>query len=198
VCDFFFLFHSTNVSPIFCPFLSFGFCFEHGYLLSSLASGDYGRKENYSLRPHDEIWTEGMEPLPAPDWQRFHDIWKLHVPKLRIRNACEDTCPECFVLKNKFWYLGIGNTDDKSINSNEELPEDFAADEALLFNANLHAEQAQQQRNLAAERQHVAVEEAGNAHGERRFVVVFFFFLFSICVRLMYVAVFFFKLLYGL
>ena len=85
----------------------------------------------------------------------------------------------CF--KNKFRYLGIRNTDDVSVNSNEELPEDFAADEALLFNANLHAEQAQQQRNLAAERQHVAVEEAGNAHGERRFVVVFFFSLFNLC-----------------
>jgi hypothetical protein len=120
-----------------------------------------------------------MEPLPVPDWRRFRDIWKTHVPKLRICNPCEDTCPECFVLKNKFRYLGIRNTDDVSVNSNEELPEDFAADEALLFNANLHAEQAQQQRNLAAERQHVAVEEAGNAHGERRFVVMFFFVSFQ-------------------
>jgi hypothetical protein len=76
--------------------------------------------------------------------------------------------------------------------SNEELPENFAADEALLFNANLHAEQAQQQRNLAAERQHVAVEEAGNAHGKQRFVVMFFF-SFSLRVILMYVALFFFS-----
>ena len=195
-----YVFFSSFIQPMSHHFfvISFRFCFERGYLLSSSASGDYGRIENYSLRPHDEIWTEGMEPLPVPDWRRFRDIWKTHVPKLRIRNACEDTCPECFVLKNKFRYLGIRNTDDVSVNSNEELPEDFAADEALLFNANLHAEQAQQQRNLAAERQHVAVEEAGNAHGERRFVVMFFFGLFSICVLLMYVVVLFFQLLYGL
>jgi len=71
----------------------------------------------------------------------------------------------------KAWSLFQSLTGDVSVT--------FAADEALLFNANLHAEQAQQQRNLAAERQHVAVEEAGNAHGERRFVVMFFFVSFQ-------------------
>ena len=60
--------------------------------------------------------------------------------------------------------------------NNEELPEDVAADEFLLFDANLHAEQAQQQRNLASECQHVAIEESSNAHEDRRFVVIFFLF----------------------
>ena len=62
------------------------------------------------------------------------------------------------------------NNGDVFVVNNDELPEDFAADEALLFNANLHAEQAQQQRNVASERQHVVIEEL---HGERRFVVAF-------------------------
>jgi hypothetical protein len=68
---------------------------------------------------------------------------------------------------------------------------------ATKDDANLHAEQAQQQHNLAAECQHVAVEEAGNAHGERRFVIMLFI-LFSLIVILMYVVEFFFQLLYGL
>ncbi len=66
----------------------------------------------------------------------------------------------------------------------------FAA--ATKDDANLHAEQAQQQHNLAAECQHVAVEEAGNAHGERRFVIMLFI-LFSLIVILMYVVEFFFS-----
>jgi hypothetical protein len=90
---------------------------------------------------------------------------------LRIRNACEDTCPECFILKNKFKYLGR-RRDQEEVSDDPELPEDVAADESLLFNANLHAEQAQQQRNLADDRQQQAYEESNNTHAERRFVVV--------------------------
>ncbi len=90
-------------------------------------------------------------------------VYEKNLPKLRICNACEDTCPECFILKNKFRYLGsrTADEDDISVANADELPESFSVDEALLFDANLHAEQAQQQRNLAAERQQV------------RFVVVF-------------------------
>jgi hypothetical protein len=139
--------------------------------LQSSAKGDYGKIESYPLRPHDDLWTEDMEPLPVPDWRRFRDVWDKKVPKLRIRNKCEDTCPECFILKNKFRYLGFRNRtggDDISLTTPSNLPESFTADETLLFNANLHAEQAQQQRNIAMERQRVAIEEAGNEHAERR------------------------------
>jgi hypothetical protein len=58
-----------------------------------------------------------------------------------MQNACDDTCPKCFILKNKFIYLGMRNTVEISVISNDELPEDFAADEALFYNENLHAEQ---------------------------------------------------------
>jgi hypothetical protein len=108
-----------------------------------------------------------MEPLPVPNWRRFHDIWKKHLPTIRIRYACEDTCPGCFILKNKFRYLGRrrnNNDEAATIVNNEELPEDVVADESLLFDANLHAEQAQQQRNLASKHQNVAIEEFSNAH----------------------------------
>ena len=141
------------------PFFKFvyRFCFERGYLLESSAKGDYGKLENYPRRPYDDFWTEDMEPLPVPDWRRFCGVWKTHLPKVRIRNACEDTCPECFILKNQFRFLGSRrrneeNQEEVSVANIEDLPGDFSADEALLFNSNLHAEQAQQQRNLAAER----------------------------------------------
>jgi hypothetical protein len=178
----------------------FRFCFERGYLLQSSAKGDYGKIDSYPRRPHDELWTEDMEPLPVPDWRRFRDVWKTSLPKLRIRNPCEDTCPECFILKNKFRYLGNrrNDQDDVSVANAQELPEDFAADEALLFNANLHAEQAQQQRNLAAERQQLAMEEALNAHGDRRFVLTFFPPFYYLHVVLTYLVLPFFQLLYGM
>jgi hypothetical protein len=95
---------------------------------------------------------------------------------LRIRNACEDTCPECFILKNIFKYLGSRRQeqgqDEVSLPDDAALPVNITADEFLLFNANLHAEQAQQQQNLAADRQHQALEESNIPHAERRFVVV--------------------------
>ena len=90
----------------FSSFSFLRFCFERGYLLSSTAKGDYGKLENYPRRPFDELWPEGSEHLPVPDWKGFRRIWEERVPKLRIRNKSEDTCPECFILKNKFKYLG--------------------------------------------------------------------------------------------
>ena len=58
--------------------------------------------------------------------------------------------------------------DEVSVGNTEQLPKNITADESLLFNANLHAEQAQQQHNLAADRQQIALEEANNPHTERR------------------------------
>ncbi len=70
-----------------------------------------------------------------------------NLPKLCIYHACEDTCPECFILKNKFRYLGsrMASQDGVSVANADELPESFSANEVLLLNDNLHAEQAQQQ-----------------------------------------------------
>ena len=77
------------------------------------------------------------------------------------------------MLPSKKKYLGHRRDQNKvSTPDYPELPEDIAADESLLFNANLHAEQAQQQRNLAADRHQQAYEESNNPHAERRFVVV--------------------------
>ncbi len=64
--------------------LFYRFCFERGYLLESSAKGDHGKLENYRWRPYNELWTEGMEPLPVPDWQLFRNIWKKYLPKVRI------------------------------------------------------------------------------------------------------------------
>jgi hypothetical protein len=149
----------SSISNIFAvPFIPFTsrFCFERGCALQSNNNGDYGKLHHYAIRPNGESWPEDMEPLPVSDWHCFRDIWKRNLPKLRIRNACEDTCPECFILKNKFKYLGRRRQDEDEVSlpDDAELPKNITADESLLFNENLHAEQARQQRNLAADRQH--------------------------------------------
>jgi hypothetical protein len=56
-------------------------------------------------------------------------------------NSCEDTCPECFILKNKFKYFGgrrhgENEQDEPPVNDTTFVNDD----EQLLFNANQHAE----------------------------------------------------------
>jgi hypothetical protein len=182
----------------FSSFSFLRFCFERGYLLSSTAKGDYGKLENYPRRPFDELWPEGSEHLPVPDWKGFRRIWEERVPKLRIRNKSEDTCPECFILKNKFKYLGSRKRQPDDVDDPDAAvtTDPFINDdENLLFDANTHAEQAKQQRDVARERQETAIQEANNEHEDRRFVfcfihsfslllflTLFFFFFPSYCM----------------
>jgi hypothetical protein len=162
------------------------FCFERGHIVKSTAKGDYGKLGTFPSRPYDEfLWPETAVPLPIPDWSSFRQIWKRCCPKIKIRNICEDTCPECYVLKNKFRFLGRGQNHDEassasssssSDDSDKENNNDYYRDEKLIAEATEHAEQAQQQRALAQARQLTAMEEAGYPHENRRFVVAFFLF----------------------
>lgn len=178
--------------------LFFRFCFERGHAIVTSAKGT----DTYGPRPFDELlWPESSTPLPIPSWKAFRDIWKRRCPTIRIRNVCEDTCPECFILKNRFRFAGVINNntndtntpneaelDDEDNNNNDEddisLPstndgsdddEDYPY-EQLIAEANQHAEEAQQQRALAKLRQQTAINEADLPHEDRRFVFCFFFF----------------------
>lgn len=154
-------------------------------MLSSTATGNY----EFSHRPHDEfLWPEGAEPLPIPCWGTFRKIWKETCNHIRIRRKCEDTCPECFVLKNKFRYLpaapreqvarshnaasssssSSSDDDDESVSSASDAT--VYPSEELIEQACEHAEQAQQQRRLAKDRQLTAMGEAHLPHENRRFV----------------------------
>ena len=165
------------------------FCFERGHIAKSDAKGNYLRITDYPPCPFDDLWDESCERLLVPDWRSFRRIWDNHLPKLRIRPSSEDTCPECFVLKNKFKYLSERNArrqqqqqqqNEADDNENALTADGFIQDdEQLLFNANLHAEQANQQRLLASERARVAKEEARNPHEDRRFVIVTFLLFFQ-------------------
>jgi hypothetical protein len=176
----------------------FRFCFEHGHILNATAKGDYGKLGTFIPRPHCEyLWPESAVTLPVPDWNSFRAIWKCRCPKVKIRNICEDTCPECYVLKNKFRFLGrqdavadgdlllsssSADEDDTSSSSHSGGGSDKEnyRDEELIAEATNHAEEAQQQWALAKARQQTAIEEANNPHEDRRFVVVFSFeFMFA-------------------
>ncbi len=179
---------------ILTPFC-FRFCFERGHIVSSSAKGT----DTYAPRPHDEyLWPEGSVPLPMPDWKGFWKIWKRRCPHIRVRKVCEDTCPECYILKHKFRFVGNNNnnnnnetnadnnetpsSNDEDSNNNGDddslsLPSDDTSDagedypyEQLIAEANQHAEEAQQQRSIAKNRQQVAFEEADLPHNIRRFV----------------------------
>ncbi len=155
--------------------------------------------DTYGPRPFDEIlWPETSTPLPIPSWNGFRDIWKRRCPTIRIRNVCEDTCPECYILKNRFRFTGGNNNDDNNNAPNEAEPDDGDSNnndddislpsindgsdkdedypyEQLIAEANQHAEEAQQQRALAKIRQQTAIDEADLPHEDRRFVFCFLF-----------------------
>ena len=159
--------------------------------MNATAKGDYGKLGTFSPRPHcDYLWPETSITLPVPDWSSFRLVWKRKCPKVKIRNICEDTCPECYVLKNKFRFLGRQATaadadlllssssgDEASSSSSSQSgggsDKENYRDEELIAEATNHAEEAQQQRALAKARQQTATEEANYPHENRRFVVVF-------------------------
>ena len=157
------------------------FCFERGHVLLASSKGSYGKLEDFAPRPYDELlWPEGSETLPVVPWSVFHQIWKEKLPKLKIRNRCEDTCPECFVLKNRFkfkadrWQRRPESSDDSdavSLSSSSSRS-DFS-DEELISQANEHVEQARSQRNHINHLKEVAEAERGFEHEARRFVSLF-------------------------
>jgi hypothetical protein len=82
------------------------YCFTRGYKVKADAKGSYGRLSEYNFREYDDdLWPPGSEPLPVCSWSDFLRFWKSDVPHLKIRNPCEDTCGECFKIKNSFYAL---------------------------------------------------------------------------------------------
>ncbi len=184
-CHFFFV---TSLTSLF-----FRFFFERGHVIVTSAKGT----DTYGPRPFDELlWPESSTPLPIPSWNAFRDIWKCRCPTIRIRNICEDTYPECYILKNKFRFAGVSNNNNNNDTQNEAEPDDEESNnndddtslpstndgsdddedypyEQLIAEANQHAEEAQQQRALAKMRQETAINDADLPHEDRRFVFCF-------------------------
>ncbi len=148
------------------------FCYERGYVVKPSAKGNYGEVDNFEPRPFDEdLWPEGSTTLEVLTWSKFHQIWKQKLPKLRIRSKCEDTCPECWVLKNQFWYKSSRNRQRCSSDSDGSVFSDQSAeysDEDLIIKANEHVTQAAAQRTYINELKEKAHQEALNEHEARR------------------------------
>jgi hypothetical protein len=50
------------------------------------------------------FWETDVEVLVVFSWWSFHELWKEYCPNIRIRRPGNDTCGECTVYKNAFWY----------------------------------------------------------------------------------------------
>ncbi len=130
----------------------------------------FGKVDEFAPCPNDEIlWPEESQTLPVLPWSTFFQIWKEKLPRLCIRNQCEDTCPECYVLCNCFRYKSDRTSRQqqeseseasKSLSSDES---DFS-DEELISRANLHVEQAKSQRLFINELKALAEEENEHEH----------------------------------
>jgi len=183
------------------------YCYSRGYKVKASAKGSCGKTEGYEVRPIDDVlWPEGSVPLPVCSWKDFHVIWKVHLPKLSIRNPCEDTCGDCVKIRNSFKYLdkigairaaasdainlldnvsGSGSENDESIQIGEydflnahEYPE-----EVIIMQASKHAVHAQEQRQYATSRIKEAKESLSHPWEDRMFVdyccLPFYFFSYS-------------------
>jgi len=176
------------------------YCFSRGYVVKANAKGSYGKIEDYQHRPYDEVlWPEGTSPLCVCCWKNFLLIWKKNFPNLTIRNPCEDTCGDCFKIRNSFRILDKVNrarrsiaraeaeSDEEAIDDNESVSDGIDKDEydflneqdypeeVIIMNATKHAVHAQNQRAYAKERISEAKGSVNNLWADRRFVVILFF-----------------------
>ena len=187
------------------------YCFSRGYQVKANATGSYGKVSNYALRCYEDLlWPEGSIPLPVCSWKGFLSIWKEEFSYMKIRNPCEDTCAECFKIRNSFRVLdrisNRGNTASSnpqnidiasgsdsdfsasSISDAEALPDeaDIAGQEfpveAIILDATSHATSAQNQRLLASSRIAEAKASALLSWEDRRYL--FFFLFFSVYLHL--------------
>jgi hypothetical protein len=151
-------------------------CFEQGWIVPQVThKGSYGKITDYPKR-EEEDWSDS-DYLPIASWSTFTKVWKKDFPHLKVRPACEDTCGECFIYRNRFKYAdrirrqqevaerqSMNLLPDSSSSSSSSSSEDDSLDddlsnfvaeypeEALMFQANEHCVQAQAQRELANER----------------------------------------------
>jgi len=69
------------------------------------AKGSYGKISDYQARDVDGVyWLPESVPEPVCNWKDFLVIWKKEFPYLKILYSCEDTCGECFKIKNSFYF----------------------------------------------------------------------------------------------
>ncbi len=73
--------------------------------MKASAKGSYGKISDYQVRDVDGVyWLPESVPEPVCNWKDFLVIWKKEFPYLKILNSCEDTCGECFKIKNSFTF----------------------------------------------------------------------------------------------
>ncbi len=89
-------------------------------------------------------------------------------------NHAVNTCLPFYFIKANSHQIYIYDVDDPdaAVTTDPFINDD----ENLLFDANTHAEQVKQQRDVAHERQQIAIQEASNEHENRRFVFCFIAF----------------------
>ena len=156
------------------------FCYEQGWVMpKGTAKGSYGRTKDYQKRMDDE-WPEDEDPLPVCSYSCFIQLWKLHRPLIRIRPKSQDTCGECYTLRNYAKYGKRKRTDSDEESSDddnfcsEEPDDDFEFQETIMEKAAIHAKAAKEMRRLIDDRIKEAHEDATNnvPHAERHYVRV--------------------------
>jgi hypothetical protein len=143
------------------------FCHQQGYEVKASAKGDYGKLKDFQRREDDE-WAPGLEPGPICDWHSFRSFWETEFPLLHIRPACEDTCGECFMYKNRAKYKEPNNEDGSTMDERDVQVQE------LIEASAAHVEQAATMRGAIQQRTMKAKEDVDNAvpHRQRSYAIV--------------------------
>jgi hypothetical protein len=172
-------------------------CFLRGWKAITDNIGDY----KFEDRNTKETFWEECDTLEIFSWWKFRDLWNRHLPHVRIRAPCYDTCGECTIFKNAFRYRKQNNRqhkifpdesssesdDDESQADDVEVAElatvnvsesfllgDFAQQEAIIKAAAFHVEKTKVMRELAQKRAQEAKDDIENGvlHPENQYCLV--------------------------
>jgi hypothetical protein len=113
------------------------YCFSRGYQVKSNATGSYGKVSSYPIRAYDDLlWPEGSQTLPVCSWKGFLSTWKEEFSYMKIRNPCEDTCAECFKIRNSFRVLDRISNQGNTASRNPQNMQNFL-ELSLLHHSNI-------------------------------------------------------------
>ena len=131
----------------------------------------------------------GVTHKAYPSERSFREYWNLHHPNLKIPNARQDVCGDCYIFNNKHRFLSkllkeaeIDEEDDAEEETEETMKctefDDLnsqqlkESQESLVLNAAKHVKMAREQRELFVTKKAEAVATRSLPRDQRKFCFV--------------------------
>jgi hypothetical protein len=81
------------------------YCYENGWTIKVDNKGQNASLGEYTKRKiNDLLWADNMDTSKVVAWWTFNKICKEGCTKIQVRPPCNNTCGECTIFRNIFWY----------------------------------------------------------------------------------------------